>query len=55
VVAILTGHLLKDPAILLRYHRDSDPPPPGANRPVEIEPELREVERALRGAAPESA
>ena len=48
VVAILTGHLLKDPGILLQYHRDTEPPPPGANRPVEIEPELAAVERELR-------
>jgi threonine synthase len=48
VVAVLTGHLLKDPGILLRYHREQDPPPPGANRPVEIEPTLREVERVLQ-------
>ncbi len=47
VVAILTGHLLKDPGILLQYHRDTEPPPPGANRPVEIDPNLQEVERVL--------
>jgi threonine synthase len=50
VIAVLTGHLLKDPGTLLRYHQEITPPPPGANRPVEIEPELREVERVL-GAA----
>jgi threonine synthase len=48
VVAVLTGHILKDPALLLRYHQEIDPPPPGANRPVVIDPDLREVERALR-------
>jgi threonine synthase len=48
VVAVLTGHVLKDPGMLLTYHREMDPPPPGANRPVEIEPDLREVERALK-------
>jgi threonine synthase len=47
VVAVLTGHVLKDPGILLQYHRDTEPPPPGANRPVEIEPALGEVEREL--------
>jgi threonine synthase len=36
VVAVLTGHLLKDPSI------------EGPNRPREIEPRLEEVERALR-------
>ena len=48
VVAVLTGHLLKDPGMLLTYHREMEPAPPGANRPVEIEPALREVERVLR-------
>jgi threonine synthase len=47
VVAVLTGHLLKDPDMLLRYHVETEPPPPGANRPVEIEADLRQVERAL--------
>jgi threonine synthase len=47
VVAVLTGHVLKDPGMLLRYHAETEPPPPGANRPVEIEAELAEVERAL--------
>ena len=48
VVAVLTGHVLKDPDILVRYHRDTEPPPPGANRPVEVEATLRAVERAMR-------
>jgi threonine synthase len=48
VVAVLTGHILKDAALLLRYHQEIDPPPPGANRPVVIDPDLREVERVLR-------
>jgi threonine synthase len=47
VVAVLTGHVLKDPGVLLQYHREMDPPPPGANRPIEIEPELGAVERIL--------
>jgi threonine synthase len=47
VVAVLTGHILKDPDLLLRYHQQMDPPPPGANRPIEIEPTLAEVERVL--------
>jgi threonine synthase len=46
-VAVLTGHILKDPGILIQYHREMDPPPPGANRPVEIAAELAEVERVL--------
>jgi threonine synthase len=47
VVAVLTGHLLKDPGMLLRYHVETEPAPVGANRPLEIEADLREVERAL--------
>ena len=38
---------LKDPGTLLQYHRDTEPPPSGANRPVEIEADLREVEKHL--------
>ena len=45
-MAVLTGHVLKDPGILLDYHREQEPPPP--NRPVEIEPDLAAVERVLR-------
>ncbi len=37
VVAVLTGHILKDPGVLLEYHKEMEPPPPGANRPVEID------------------
>ncbi len=48
VVAILTGHILKDPGLLMRYHQEMDPPPPGANRPIEIDADLREVERVLK-------
>jgi len=48
VVAVLTGHLLKDPAAVTRYHAETEPPPPRANRPVEIEPRLSEIERELR-------
>jgi threonine synthase len=48
VIAILTGHILKDPGLLLRYHQEVDPPPPWANRPIEIEPSLSEIERVLK-------
>ncbi len=48
VVAVLTGHLLKDPGIVTRYHQQTEPPPARANRPIEIDPTLSEVERALR-------
>jgi threonine synthase len=47
VVAVLTGHVLKDPGILLQYHRETEPPPPGANRPIEIEPTLDAITRML--------
>jgi len=48
VVAILTGHILKDPSLLLQYHQETDPPPLGANRPIEIEPTLRALEQVLK-------
>jgi threonine synthase len=47
VVCVLTGHILKDPEILLQYHRSMEPAPPRANRPIEIGPELGEIERVL--------
>ena len=48
VVAVLTGHLLKDPDSVTRYHQQADPRPAYANPPVEIGPTLGEVERVLR-------
>jgi threonine synthase len=48
VVAVLTGHLLKDPESVTRYHQQADPRPPHANPPVEIGPTLGELERELR-------
>lgn len=50
VVAVLTGHILKDPGILLDYHQDRSPPPARANRPVTIPPQVAAVERILRGS-----
>lgn len=47
VVAILTGHILKDPGLLLRYHQETSPAPNRANRPVEIEASLSAVEAVL--------
>jgi threonine synthase len=44
VVCILTGHILKDPGILLEYHESGSP---GANPPVEIDVSLAAVERVL--------
>ncbi len=45
VVAVLTGHLLKDPGSVMEFHSR-----PGGRRnpPVAIEPKLTEVERLLR-------
>jgi threonine synthase len=47
VVAVLTGHVLKDPGILAWYHQDAQPAPPGRNAPVEIEARVEDVEREL--------
>ena len=48
VVAVLTGHILKDPGILLEFHRQGAQAP-GANPPIEIDAKLSEVERVLAG------
>ena len=45
VVAILTGHLLKDPGIVLEYHSRRGG---RRNPPVSIEPRLADVERVLK-------
>jgi len=47
VVAVLTGHILKDPGALLRYHQELTPPPAYANAPVEIDARIEDVERVL--------
>jgi threonine synthase len=47
VVAVLTGHVLKDPGALLTYHQETEPPPRLANRPIAIEADLAAVERAM--------
>ena len=47
VVAVLTGHVLKDPGALLRYHQELSPPPQFANPPIEIDPTIEAVERVL--------
>ena len=49
VVAVLTGHVLKDPGILLDYHKDSARPM--ANAPIEIDADLTAVERVLKASA----
>jgi threonine synthase len=48
VVAVLTGHVLKDPGMLVRLHQEEDRT--GSNRPIEIDADLRSVERILRDA-----
>jgi threonine synthase len=50
VVALLTGHILKDPGILLQYHREMTPAPSHANRPIEIDADVGAIERVLAGA-----
>jgi threonine synthase len=45
VVAILTGHVLKDAETVIRYHSRKGA---GRNPPVEIEPTVRAVEHLLR-------
>jgi threonine synthase len=51
VVAVLTGHLLKDPGALVKYHQETEPQPSRANRPVEIEPSVEAVRRVLGSLA----
>jgi threonine synthase len=47
VVAVLTGHLLKDPDAVIDYHAARTADRPRANPPIEIEPLVSEVERAM--------
>lgn len=47
VVAVLTGHVLKDPGTLQWYHQERTPRPARANAPVEIDATLDAVERVL--------
>jgi len=47
VVAVLTGNLLKDPGALVKYHQETEPPPKRANRPIEIDARVEEVERVM--------
>jgi threonine synthase len=48
VVAVLTGHVLKDPAALLRYHQELSPAPAHANPAIEIDATVEAVERVLK-------
>ena len=45
MVAILTGHVLKDAETVIRYHERRGP---RANPPIAIEPSVSAVERVLR-------
>ena len=49
VVALLTGHLLKDPETTLAYHEGRLGVGGGALRPVEIDARLDDLRAALRG------
>ncbi|MBI4503746.1 MAG: threonine synthase [Gemmatimonadetes bacterium] len=48
VVAVLTGHLLKDPTLVTWYHAEAEPRPAYANRPAEIEPTMTDLARIAR-------
>ncbi len=52
VVCVLTGHVLKDPESLDRYHRVTEPPPPHANRPIEIDATVSAVAGVMRALRP---
>lgn len=47
VVAVLTGHILKDPDVIRHYHEERTPAPASANRPIEIEATIAAVARVL--------
>jgi len=47
LAAVLTGHVLKDPDAIARYH-GAEPRRPHANPPVEIAPSLSEIEKVLK-------
>ena len=48
VVAVLTGHVMKDPGILIDMHQEGAP---GANAPVEIDPTVDAVAAVLQARA----
>lgn len=49
VVAVLTGHILKDPGILQQLHQGDGPIALRANRPVKVAATLEAIEAALAG------
>lgn len=54
VVAVLTGHILKDPGILQRMHQEESPAPSWANAPVRIPPSIEAVRRVLSSSVTEA-
>jgi threonine synthase len=46
VVSVLTGHVLKDPGILIDYHATGSTRPL-ANAPIEVEPSVDAIARVL--------
>lgn len=48
VVAILTGHVLKDPGAITEYHLERTPRPTGANRPKKLAANAAAVARYLK-------
>jgi threonine synthase len=47
VVCVLTGHLLKDPDAVVRYHDRARADGASSNPPQEIEPTIDELRRVL--------
>lgn len=47
VVAVLTGHILKDPGILQRLHQGDGPIAAAANRPIKVAATMEAIEAAL--------
>lgn len=54
VVAVLTGHILKDTGILQQIHADDSIAPSIANRPVRIGVDVREIAALLDATSPAS-
>jgi len=48
VVAVLTGHVLKDPELVVQYHEQMRPVPPRANKPIPIDATVADVARVLQ-------
>src|SRR5207244_879126 len=55
VVAVLTGHVLKDPETVTRYHQELEPRPARANRPIEVEGPVVNVEDGFERGEPRYA